>query len=479
MRGVKEGDIAASGLRRLAVAAAMATPLLLTALVGVRLFSMHGSMGLFRASPGVRAAWLGITCLTLLLPLVALLLLRMSDTKRTGGGRRRIVLTVLAWCLVAAASLLPPTVYGEIASYEHRRCGDKPPLILLDERTGEHGIPDLALVFWTEEPTRNVVEWWDEHGRRETLGEDGPSNSHCFFLRDLVPGREYSYRVNADEPRGFTAPPAGEGLRFAVTSDPHYGRAGRDEDAAAGIMRAVSCGPGRADLLFIAGDLVDRGYDDRQWCRALRELAKGAGGIPMRVLPGNHDTMLGGFDLYREYLLPPDGDGGKADPWCRLDRGDVHFLLLDLEWGAEDCTPEQREWLEGQLDSIPPDDWTVVLSHHYLYSSGSVAYGVKRYDDPGMISALTPLFEEKGVDLVISGHNHHMELLEEGGVTYAVVGAMGGKLPPPFSYRSPAGSWSDTGEYGYLLVEVGRDRLELEFRDSEGNVIHAASVGRR
>jgi len=48
---------------------------------------------------------------------------------------------------------------------------------------------------------------------------------------------------------------------------------------------------------------------------------------------------------------------------------------------------------------------------------------------------ISPLFEKYNVDLVISGHNHHMELLEKDGVTYVLEGVAGGGVPGPRAYQ--------------------------------------------
>lgn len=73
--------------------------------------------------------------------------------------------------------------------------------------------------------------------------------------------------------------------------------------------------------------------------------------------------------------------------------------------------------------------------------------------------------------MVVSGHNHHLELLEEGGVAYAVVGALGGKEAGPLERVSPASAWRNGTDHGYLLVEVRGESLLLEFRGCDGRVL--------
>ncbi len=481
MRDVREQNNHVPDGKALAAAAALSSPLLLTALVGFRLFSMHGSMGLYGASPGVRAAWRGIVLLALLLPLASLLMLHRVYAGRVAGERRRSVLVVAAWVLTAGAVLLPTSVYGEITSWGERRSGDKPPLLLITESVGVNGIPDLALTFWTEEESSNRVEWSRLGCPYRTEEEEEPSRSHVFLLRDLEPRGEYYYRLNGGDPVFFRAPPAGGvgGLRFALASDAHFGLRGADREAVRDVLRSVVGGEGRADMLFLAGDLVDLGYEDSHWQEALDALGEEAACLPLAVLPGNHDTMLGGVRLFVEYLLPWKACGkGTPELWWRVDVGDIHLFLMDLEWGADVLPDEQRDWLEAELAAVPPDDWTVVISHACFFASGSRFRGVDRYDDEGMIDTFAPVFRRWGVDLVVSGHNHHLELLEDGGVTYAVVGAMGGKAAYPLDRTSPASIWREAEARGYLLVEARGDALRLEFRESGGGILGAFMLER-
>jgi len=152
--------------------------------------------------------------------------------------------------------------------------------------------------------------------------------------------------------------------------------------------------------------------------------------------------------------------------------------VLDLLWGEEDFDLEQRAWLSAQLESIPRRDAVIVLSHCYFYASGydDPESGSPWYDHPGTIREVVPILEKYGVDLVLSGHNHYLELLEWNGVAYAVIGAMGGVPDPEPTYRSPASKWIRVSTFGFLEAEFYSDRIELIFRDSGGAELHRAAV---
>jgi predicted phosphodiesterase len=100
------------------------------------------------------------------------------------------------------------------------------------------------------------------------------------------------------------------------------------------------------------------------------------------------------------------------------------------------------------------------------------------YDNPDTITALTPLFEENGVDIVFSGHIHQMELLEQSNVTYVICSGLGGLPDPERAYLSPASQWYVSGEYGYADVTIDGDVAEIIFRDPENAEIKRVTVSR-
>jgi UDP-2,3-diacylglucosamine pyrophosphatase LpxH len=250
-------------------------------------------------------------------------------------------------------------------------------------------------------------------------------------------------------------------FHFAVGSDAHFG-AGTNNLAATRQMLAQISDPKNSYGLFLSiGDLVEYGFLDSQWKEALQAFSPVAATVPLRFAPGNHD-----------YLAPTAPSfPGDTKLWYRLDAGNIHFLVLDVEWSAESYTAAQAIWLEDQLRSLPPNDWKVVLSHGFYYASGISYRGWKWFDNPETIAKLTPLFEKYKVDLVFSGHDHDLELLEHGGVRYVVCGGFGGLPDPDRTYTSPASLWYRTGGYGFTDVAIQGDEANLIFRAPDGGSI--------
>ncbi len=95
-----------------------------------------------------------------------------------------------------------------------------------------------------------------------------------------------------------------------------------------------------------------------------------------------------------------------------FDYGKVHFTVLntnDIESSKDadgntikQLGSKQYEWLVNDLTDTDKE-WKVIVMHKSLYSEGSHSYDK---DVVGMRAQLTPLFAEKGVNLVIAGHDH-------------------------------------------------------------------------
>ncbi|MGB4572896.1 MAG: metallophosphoesterase [Rectinemataceae bacterium] len=267
-------------------------------------------------------------------------------------------------------------------------------------------------------------------------------------------------------------------LRLSFSSDPHWGADTSDAAARDEILASVA--EHRPDAFFMLGDTVQTGSSSTQWNSALADLEAIIPKVPLRVLMGNHDALLGGQYLYRTIFFPKGFSSDSGSPYYySIDAGSALIVVLDLPWGTENFGNKQRSWLEKTLAAADPSKPLIVLSHSFFYASG--------YDDPDMdkpwydhrenIPAIAPLFEKYGVDLVVSGHNHYQELLEHAGVTYVVVGAMGGIPDPAPSYISPAQVWmAPPASFGRLDVDVAPGKLLLSFRDAAGGLLKEAVV---
>ena len=272
----------------------------------------------------------------------------------------------------------------------------------------------------------------------------------------------------------------GQNLHFAVGSDTHFGAGTNSPDKTTLMLNQISNVANKYDAFFFLGDFVEYGFRDSQWHEAFQAFSPAALRVPMRFVPGNHDTMFGGLSRYEYYCNPTTTESQNGSKlWYRVDIGNVHFLLLDVEWSTETFTKDQSNWLETQLKSIPNEDWKIVMSHGFYYSSGVTFLGWNWFDNSETISELTPFFEKYGVDIVFSGHNHYLEFLQHSGVSYVISGAFGGKLDPAATYISPSSIWYQSGQFGFADVDITGNQATLNFRDPDSSILKSFTIVKR
>ncbi|MFC2022599.1 metallophosphoesterase [Chloroflexota bacterium] len=431
-------------------------------------FSLYGTVGLFYSEPAFRFASIGLGALGVILLGLALLHIWLS-------GSRSLRALSLSLLILAALEIVVPAVgFVYLGGLPPSNIGDTSPQLMVTDVAGSHGIPNIAIVRYSEKPSADSLSWGKAgSGLTDVIDEEYASQQHTFMLRDLEPDTHYSYQINDTEPRSFATPGiSGQDLHFAIFSDTHYGAGASRNDLTAAMLMQIAEPANGFSYLFSLGDLVQYGFRDSDWKLAMQGLTPTTSIVPTGFATGNHDTMFGGVARYRKYCYPDGIDSQSGSQyWHRVDVGTVHFLMLDLAWSAERYTAPQTSWLEAQLESIPTSDWTIVLSHRFFYSSGSADVEQQLYGNPETIDAFTPLFEEYGVDIVFSGHNHQLEVLQESGVTYVVCGAFGGKPDAPTSFLSPASQWYAAGPYAFADVTIKGTVADISFRDPSGEVL--------
>jgi predicted phosphodiesterase len=199
----------------------------------------------------------------------------------------------------------------------------------------------------------------------------------------------------AERPRGPRAAPSRAGstrrhpaLRFAVIGD--FGTGHAPQMAVADAMcewRARHT----FDLVITTGDNIypdgDPALFDPDFYRPYACLTDN--GVRFHAVLGNHDIKT---------------DNGRSEISARpfgmparnyvLRKSGVRFVMANsnkLKWG----------WLRRATRAKPRDRWTIVVLHHPVFSPGT-ANG----STPGFRPGLPRLFRRRGVDLVLSGHDH-------------------------------------------------------------------------
>lgn len=246
----------------------------------------------------------------------------------------------------------------------------------------------------------------------------------------------------------------------------------------------------------------------------------GSGGGSTSTNPGSYSayTETGLMPYLDIFSLPKGGEiGGVAsgtEQYYSFDYGTVHVVSLDSQLAMRnaDQRAAMKQWLIDDL-TANLGDWTIVIFHHPPYTKGSHDSDSGTGNDLPITlirEQFTPIFEDYGVDLALSGHSHiyersyylnghrdvsatfsagsHAETLPNGNpangqgaaayeqitatgfddrVVYTVAGN-GGKVTSTSSgYPHPAHFYSDL-RLGSVVVDADADRLVARFIDVDG-----------
>ncbi|MBF0127428.1 MAG: metallophosphoesterase [Magnetococcales bacterium] len=262
------------------------------------------------------------------------------------------------------------------------------------------------------------------------------------------------------------------------------GSGSEDQRRVAQAMERVAARSGGVDFVLLLGDnFYPDGVvsvRDPQWQTKFEQIYTGPilDGTPFYPIIGNHDARSS-VEAQVEYGQKRHGSGrwrmggrnGLLDQGGGADgkRPLVRLVLLD----ATLSLAEQNRFLQASfVPSSAQPVWRLVASHYPLRSSG--AHG----DSKELLNDFLPALRSVGVDVHLSGHDHHLELLRPPGEPVYVVSGAGGFSLYPLKNRRP---WSEfvARKYGFVRVAVTRAVLELTFYDDRANQLHRMAINRR
>jgi len=262
-----------------------------------------------------------------------------------------------------------------------------------------------------------------------------------------------------------------ETIRFAVIGD--YGQSSNTATVAARMLAAAP------SFICTTGDnTYNTSVSTANWDGAVGQyfapfillpadsayVAQGATTNQFFPTMGNHDWDVGGASAsFTTYFSLPDNER-----YYTFVRGDVEFFMLSSdprEPSGVNVGSTQYNWFTARIAQSTAR-WQVVIFHHPFQTSNS-SHGPATWMNWG--------FENLGVDLVMSGHNHFMERLSYGGIPWIVQGA-GGRSH--YSISSPASNsqFRNTTDYGFSLVTATETTLTHQFITAAGTVIDTVSL---
>lgn len=312
-----------------------------------------------------------------------------------------------------------PTVWSETESADHNSSEALAKKQSIGELLGpylQNVTTDSITIAWrTASPSQGEIVYGGTSEYNLSVIDETIGKQHHVILTDLQPDTQYHYRLVSDnvsltEDLTFhTAPgPEKKSLTFVVYGDTQK----RPEIHDAIIDQARSLTP---DLMLHVGDLVNKGRDEAQWDEFFWITKDLLAYVPLFPTLGNHE--LQSRDYFERFFLPGN------ERWYSFSYGPAFFICLEIDGYTKlDDVSEQYQWLEQTL-AKNTQPWLFVFFHKPPYSAE-----YEGQSEAFIRSRLTPLFEEYGVKLVFSGHNHNYQRSHVNGITYLVTGGGGGDL---------------------------------------------------
>ena len=331
--------------------------------------------------------------------------------------------------------------------------------------------------------------------------EDGKEITyiHTAYLTNLTPNQKYEYRIRygnkAGEWKKLATPQADtfKAIIFPDSQCSDYSVWGNT--AAAAWKKAPD-----ARFFVNMGDLVDNGEDPYQWNQWFKYALPFIEQIPVAPVMGNHETYTLDWKVrrplaYMKLFHVPD-NGYKAYPnrFYSYDIGEVHFVVLDtMNREMEELEPsllaDEQAWFKKDM-AQNKKKFNVVLMHkdplQYAFNpaSGRPATRKEGFSEEGR--EWMPLFDEYGIDLVLSAHLHtyrnrglirNFQRAQQGPL-YILTGLAGNVQYPNLwkqhSLDVVVAPQPDTTNY--IILEKKADSLHLTSYLPDGKVIDEAEI---
>jgi len=314
---------------------------------------------------------------------------------------------------------------------------------------------------------------------------------HEVAVGGLSPATTYSYDATSSDvavaSASFrTAPATGTGnISFIAFGDSGTGSAEQRQLASLMASDTFDLALHAGDIAYGfangTGDASYRTYNDwffdvyPAWL-PFRAFYPSEGNHDSRPANGNGVAYLDAFTLPTNGASPAYPD--HAERYYSFDYGPVHFVALDTEFAFQDTTRrvEQVSWLESDL-AATTQPWKVAVFHRSPYSAGG-----EHGSDLTVRAAFGPVFEQYGVQLVISAHEHiyertlpQRESATGSPVTYIVTGGGGGPL-----YPAGTASWTaySASRHHYVRAAVTDCTLTVRAIGLNGSVFDSVALER-
>jgi predicted MPP superfamily phosphohydrolase len=224
-------------------------------------------------------------------------------------------------------------------------------------------------------------------------------------------------------------------------------------------------------------DTAGTGNEDDEWYSSFYQPYRYVlNRVPFFPTVGNHDAGDSessddrdqlADNLFLDHRFRPEVETGSASLgpglFYRFQVGaNLEFISIDtsiasgMDVGHYFDDPGHRRWVEETLRGDGAR-WRIPFSHHPPFCAGP-----EHTNTTGMVERLVPLFDEAGVRLVLSGHEHNFQYAVVSGIYYVVSGAAGKLRSEAPRHFEQAGTraWAAAGHF--LLAHADESRLVVQ-----------------
>lgn len=256
-----------------------------------------------------------------------------------------------------------------------------------------------------------------------------------------------------------TFPNNPDSVRFAVIGD-----SGTGDSAQYDLGREMQTIHQTTDFGFVVmlGDNIYGGHSSNDFQKkfALPYKPLLDEGVKFYATLGNHDNT-------DEVSYAPFNMEGHR--YYTYTKGNIQFFVLDSNFMSAD----QLAWLKNELQKSTAE-WKIAYFHHPLYSDG------KRHgSDTDLRAVLEPVFEQYGVNVVFSGHDHVYErVTPQNGILYFVLGSSG-KLRDGGLRKAADEAAGFDQDRCFMIMQVSGNQLYFKTISRSGEIVDSGIVKRQ
>lgn len=332
---------------------------------------------------------------------------------------------------------------------------------------------------------------------------DGGKNTWIYRARisGLEPGQIYGYRIrDGKKATAWMSLKAFAGNTFKALVFPDS----QSADYSAWKATAQPAWQRNQDAQFFVnmGDQVDNGQDASQWNAWFDVVEPMAEKIPMATTVGNHETYDLNWKVRRPeaymklFNLPQNGYAQYPNRFYSFTVGDVHFVVLDTVFSEmKDLEPnleqDEIQWFRKDMEQNR-QKWNIVVMHkdplRYAFNPATGRTGRDEgIEQEGKV--WMPLFDEYGIDLVLSAHLHtyrnrgHIRDFRHNpdGPLYILTGVAGDVRYPGLWKQHPLDEYvaPQPETDNYLVMTKTDDELQLQAFLPDGTLLDTATMEKK